>query len=379
LSVTGKIPFFRHALDESDIARATDVLRSPYLVTGETVTQFEERFSRYLNISATIGVTSCTAALQLSLLAWNIGPGCEVITTPISFCATANAILHTGAKPVFVDIDPITGLIDPERIEEAITPQTRAIIPVHLYGQLCDMKRIRAIADRHDLIIIEDAAHCVEGRREGIGPGELGDTACFSFHAIKTLTCGEGGAIVTNHEHKVQHLKQLRFHGLSPVPQTDPLLPPRRDMVQLGWKYNMDNVRAALLLGQLQKVDSFLERRQKIAHDYERGIKETKRVRLIKPLTESCHARGLFPVRITEDRNGFIRELAKKGVETQIFFEPIHRHSFYRDLLVGKEPPLHKAERFGGEVVCLPLYPLLDDESVATVIRQVNDMAEMSG
>ncbi|MCX7793136.1 MAG: aminotransferase class I/II-fold pyridoxal phosphate-dependent enzyme, partial [Thermodesulfovibrionales bacterium] len=171
-----KIEFFKHSIEESDIQSVNQVLRSIFLTTGEKVKEFEEKFSSYLGSKYTIGVTSCTAALHLSLIAAGIKEGDEVITTPMSFCATANSILHAGARPVFVDVEEDTGNINAELVERAITEKTRAIIPVHLYGQMADMKRLREIADKHNLILIEDAAHSIEAERDGVRPGQLSFT-----------------------------------------------------------------------------------------------------------------------------------------------------------------------------------------------------------
>jgi dTDP-4-amino-4,6-dideoxygalactose transaminase len=192
-----KIEFFRHNIEQGDINRVGEVLNSIFLTTGKMVGDFENCFSQYLGAKYAIGVTSCTAALHLSLIAAEVGPGDEVITTPLSFCATANAILHAGAKPVFVDVEEETGNLNAELIEAAITEKTKAIIPVHLYGQMCDMIRIKELADRHKLTIIEDAAHSIEASREGIRVGQSADTACYSFYATKNITSGEGGAITT--------------------------------------------------------------------------------------------------------------------------------------------------------------------------------------
>jgi dTDP-4-amino-4,6-dideoxygalactose transaminase len=193
-----KIEFFRHNIDRADRARVSDVLQSIFLTTGSFVQEFEEKFSHYLNLRSTVGMTSCTAGLHLSLVALGIGPGDEVITTPMSFCATANAVLHAGAKPVFVDVEEETGNLNAELLESRLSKKTKAIIPVHLYGQMCDMKKIRSLANRYKLIIVEDAAHAIEAARDGIGVGHLADTACFSFYATKNITSGEGGAVSTN-------------------------------------------------------------------------------------------------------------------------------------------------------------------------------------
>ena len=187
------IPFYRHDLGEPEIEAVRKVLAGPILTTGEVVESFERRFAAYLGIQHALAVTSCTGALHLSLLALGIGPGDEVITTPMTFIASSTAILEAGATPVFVDVESQTGNLDANNIEAAITPRTKAILPVHLYGQMCDMVTIRKIADEHGLFVIEDAAHCLEGVRDGVKPGELGDTACFSFYATKNLTCGGGG------------------------------------------------------------------------------------------------------------------------------------------------------------------------------------------
>ena len=194
----GPIPFYHHDLGEPELAAFAEVLRGPMLTTGATVAQFESRFAQYLGVKHVLGLTSCTGALHLALLALGIGPGDDVITTPMTFIATSTAIVETGANPVLVDVEPETGLLEPGRVEEAITPRTRAVMPVHLYGQMCDMRGFRILADRYNLRLIEDAAHCIEGVRDGVRPGQLGDAACFSFYATKNITCGEGGAIAVN-------------------------------------------------------------------------------------------------------------------------------------------------------------------------------------
>src|SRR6266550_6858007 len=253
---TTKIEFFRHDLGEPELRAVAEVLAGPILTTGETVGRFERRFAEYLGRGHAIGVTSCTGAMHISLLALGIGPGDEVITTPLTFIATAAAIAETGAKPVFVDVERETGNLDAARVEAAITPRTKAILPVHLYGQMCDMRALRSIADRHGLAIIEDAAHCIEGERDGVRPGQLSDAACFSFYATKNLTCGEGGAMTLNDDALAERLKLLRLHGMTRMAQESAREGYRHwDMVVMGWKYNMSNVEAALLLPQFDRMD----------------------------------------------------------------------------------------------------------------------------
>ena len=217
--------------------------------------------------------SACTGAMHLSLLGLGIGPGDEVITTPMTFIATATAILEAGATPVFVDVEPDTGNLDAERVEAAITPRTKAILPVHLYGLMCDMRALRAIADRHGLTLVEDAAHCVEGMRNGVRPAELSATACFSFYATKNLTCGEGGAIATDDTALYEKLRLLHLHGM-----TKTAFDRSRegythwDMVELGWKYNMSNIEAALLLPQFERMAGKLEQRDKLARAYDERL-----------------------------------------------------------------------------------------------------------
>jgi dTDP-4-amino-4,6-dideoxygalactose transaminase len=210
-----KVEFYKHNLGAEENQKVLECLSGIFLTTGQYVKDFESRFAQYLGLKHVIGLTSCTAALHLSLLGLDIGPGDEVITTPMTFIATANAILYVGATPVFIDIDPQTGLMDPHLIEAAITPSTKAIIPVHLYGQMCDMKAISGIARKHNLKIIEDCAHCVEGIRDGVRPGQLSDAACYSFYATKNLTCGEGGAVGCNDDRLAERILLLRQHGMS--------------------------------------------------------------------------------------------------------------------------------------------------------------------
>ena len=339
-----KVEFFKHNINENDIANVSNVLRSTFLTTGDVVTEFETKFASYLGVKHAIGVTSCTAALHLSLLAYDIGEGDEVITTPMSFCATSNAILHTGAIPVFVDVEEDTGNINAELIENKITNKTKAIIPVHLYGQMCDMKKIRQIADKYNLVVIEDAAHCMEGSRDDIRVGQLGDTACFSFYTTKSITAGESGTIATNNTNKVRLIRILGLHGIDkiaiqryrggPSEKT-----PYYDMPILGWKYNMNNIQAALLLGQLGRINQFWMRRTVIWNKYKKAFKNIKEIKLLKTYYDTIHARHLFTILVDSNkRDLIIYKLQKRDIGTTINYKPIHLFTDYKnpDLLVKK-------------------------------------------
>jgi len=371
-----KIEFFKHNIDREDINRAAEVLNSIFLTTGSVVEEFEKGFSLYLDIPFTIGVTSCTAALHLCLLAWGIGHGDEVITTPMSFCSTSNAVIHTGATPVFVDVEEETGNINAELIESKITGKTKAIMPVHLYGQMCDMKRIRRIADKYHLAVIEDAAHCIEGVRDGIKAGKLGDAACFSFYATKNITSGEGGAIVTANFDKAELLRMLRLHGIdeSAIDRYTKKYE-HWDMSMLGWKYNMDNIQASLLVGQLKRIDDLWKRRDEIYRRYEGAFASVKGIRLMKTMPHSRHARHLFTIQVPEKkRDSMLHTLQKKGVGVAVNFRAIHLLKYYRKKFGYKEGDFPVAEKIGNRTISIPLYPKLKDVEVDYVIKTVKEV-----
>ncbi len=373
-----KIEFFRHNINDEDIERVNSVLRSIFLTTGEAVKEFEEKFSAYIGSRYAVGVTSCTAALHLSLLSAGIGPGDEVITTPMSFCATANSILHAGARPVFVDVEEDTGNLNHELIEKAITERTKAIIPVHLYGQMCNMKEIKRIADRYNLKIIEDAAHSIEAIRDGIRPGQLSFTACFSFYATKNITSGEGGAVVTNDSNVADKLKVLRLHGIdkSAIDRYTKRYE-HYDMPLLGWKYNMDNIQAALLIGQLERIDDLWHRREYLWNLYEEELKGIKGIRILKTLPDSRHAKHLFTILVPpKKRDEILWRLQDAGIGVAVNYRPIHLLSFYRKTFGYKEGDFPVAEDIGARTISLPLYPLLKEEELKAVTSTLKNIME---
>jgi len=370
-----KIEFFKHNIDEKDILKITEVLNSIFLTTGNVVKDFETAQASYLSCSQVIGVTSCTAALHLCLLAWNIGEGDEVITTPMSFCATSNSIIHAGARPVFVDVEADTGNIDADLIEEKITSKTKAIIPVHLYGQMCDMKKLRQIADKHGLIIIEDAAHCIEGVRDGIRVGQLGDAACFSFYATKNITSGEGGAIATNNEDKADVLRMLRLHGIDKGAADRYTTKYQHwDMPILGWKYNMDNLQASLLLGQIARIEELWLKREAIASKYEEAFAGKRNLGLLKPLPGVKHARHLFTIQTPEGmRDTMLFALQEKGIGVAVNYRAIHLLNYYRKTFGFKEGAFPVAEDIGNRTISIPLYPKLTGAESDYIINAVKE------
>ena len=368
--ISMKVEFFKHSIEEEDIKRVEDVLQSIFLTTGQKVADFESDFASYLGSRNAVGVTSCTGALHLCLLAYGIGPGDEVITTPMSFCATANAILYVGAKPVFVDVEPETGNMNAEILESAVTERTKAIIPVHLYGQMCDMRKIKAVADKYDFIVIEDAAHAVEAHRGGIRVGELGNAACFSFYATKNITCGEGGAITTNDDEKADALKILRLHGIDrSAADRYTKLYQHWDMSVLGWKYNMDNIQAALLIGQLERIEKMWARRNALWELYENSLGKVEGVEILKTVPDSKHSRHLFTILVEPSmRDLILHELQKHQIGVAVNYRPIHLLKFYREKFGYEEGLFPVAEDIGRRTISLPLYPKLTDEEASHVV-----------
>ena len=354
-----KVPYYRHDLGKRELDRLAKVLAGDILTTGEEVTEFEHRFAAYLGQRHAFAVSSCTGALHMALLGLGIGPGDEVITTPMTFVATATAILEAGATPVFVDVEPDTGNIDAGRIEAAITPRTKALMPVHLYGLMCDMHAIKAIADRHGLRVIEDSAHCIEGSRGGIRPGQLSDAACFSFYATKNLTCGEGGAITVNDDALAERLKLLRLHGLTRMAQESAREGYRHwDMVLMGWKYNMSNIEAALLLPQFERMEAKLARRHALAARYDDAFATMHGIKVPSPRADSVHARHVYTAWCEDcPRDDMIAHLYSEGIGAVVNYRPIHLTSYFVQKYDYRSGAFPNAEWIGERTVSLPFYP----------------------
>ena len=369
-----------HDLGRAELDAVAEVLANPILTTGEWVERFERSFAGYLGVRHAVAVTSCTGALHLSLAAHGIGPGDEVITTPMTFIATATAIIESGAKPVFVDVEPETGNLDASLIEAAITQRTRAIVPVHLYGQMCDMRGLRELADRYGLYIFEDAAHCVEGRRDGIKTGHLGDTACYSFYATKNLTCGEGGAVVTNDDKLAEKLRLLRLHGMNKNANDRHREGYKHwDMTVMGWKYNMDNIQAALLLPQMDRLEENWRRRRELAAYYEKRLWDIPNLSRPRTLAGVEHAWHLFPVWIGDGhRDRVIQELQESGISVMVNYRAIHLLTYFREAFGFRPGDFPKAERIGDATISLPFYPQMPLQHVDIVTNVLAQALEES-
>jgi len=367
-----KVEFYRHNLGEEEIKESQKVLRSLFLTTGAYVDAFENSFAKYLETKYAVGLTSCTAGLQLALLAANVGQGDEVITTPMSFVATANSICMTGATPVFVDVEKDTANIDIANIEKAITKKTKAILPVHMYGQMADMKKLLALALKHNLPVIEDAAHALESKRDGIRPGQKSFGSCFSFYATKSITSAEGGAFTTNSEAAAKLVKKLRSHGInSELAQRMRTGLKTYDVDVLGWKYNMDNIQGALLLTQIKKAEKFWKKREAIAQTYRKAFSAAG-IDMPKEYKNSKHGRHIFAIWVNpKKRDAILNYLIEHGVGAVINYPPIHLFTYYKKRFGFKPGAFPNAELIANRTISLPLYSKLKKSEINYIINTV--------
>ena len=370
-----KVEFYKHPLGEEEIAALADVIHSTFLTTGPRTRDFEAKFAGYMRAEYCVGVTSWTMGGFIALKALGIGPGDEVITTPMTFMATANIILECGATPVFVDVEPKTGNISCDAIRDAITSRTKAILPVHLYGQMCDMRRMSAIAKEHGLAIVEDCAHSVESERDGIKPGELSDMAVFSFYATKNLASGEGGAITTNDKGLYEKLMVLRQHGMNKsAADRYSARFKHYDMEMLGYKCNMFDIQAALLIPQLPRLAERLERREYVCNRYETAFRGVEGVSFPAVLPNSVHGRHLFTIWVDpEIRDIVLSDLQDRGIGVAVNFRSINRLTYYKEHFDMPEGTFPNAERIGDSTITLPLYTKLTDAEIDYVIAQVKE------
>ncbi len=371
-----KVEFFRHGIEEEELSRLREVLGSLFITTGEAVYEFENDLAKYLDLPHTVAVTSCTSAMQMALLAGGVQPGDEVITTTLTFIGTPNAVLMAGAVPVLVDVDRGTGNIDPEAVEAAVTERTKAIMPVHLYGQMCDMEALRAVADRHGLFIVEDAAHAIESKWKGNAPGHYGEYACFSFYATKNITSGEGGAVTVTDEKQYELVNMLRLHGFNQL-AVDRYTSnyEKYDIGMFGWKCNMDSIHAAILIEQLKKIDAYGKRRKEIFDRYTEAFSAIDGIELHTIRPEAGHAYHLLTILVDPARRDAVMNgLQERGIGVSINFVPVHQMTYYRERFGFREGMFPMAEEIGARTISLPLYPKLTGEEVEYVIGSVREV-----
>jgi dTDP-4-amino-4,6-dideoxygalactose transaminase len=367
-SHTRKIGFQPPAVGDEEIAAVAETIRSGWLTTGPRAAELEERMQAYLEVGHVLAVSSGTAAMHLALVALGIGPGDEVITTPITWPATANVVVHTGATPVFVDVRPDDLNIDPELAAAAVTERTKAILPVDLAGQPCDLEPLLALG----LPVVEDAAHATESRYRGRKVGSLADATCFSLYATKNVAAGEGGLVATNHGDVADAIRNLRLMRRGDGALYDITVP--------GYKANLTDVLAAIALVQLDKVDAHAEIRARQFSLYDDGLADVDGIEPLARDPRDTHARHLYVVRVDAERYGLTRDelqraLGEEGISTSIHFLPVHRLTWYRERF-PEQPPLPVAERAGAEILSLPLSPAHADADIGAVVEAIRRLRD---
>jgi dTDP-4-amino-4,6-dideoxygalactose transaminase len=364
-------------IGEEEVEEVKKVLLSGWLTMGPKVAEFEELFKEYIGCKHAVAVSSCTAALHLSLIICGVKEGDEVITTPFTFAATAEVVLYQRASPVFVDIDPKTFNIDPELVKEKITERTKAIVPVHIFGQPVDLDPLIKIAREHGLHIVEDAAHAIEAKYKGRKIGKVGDATCFSFYVTKNITTAEGGMITTERDDWANLLRVLRLHGISHDAwrrySENGFYP--YDVVMQGYKYNMADIQAAIGISQLKRVEEFLRIRERYWSMYDEAFKQMEEIILPEVNDECLHARHIYAIilrleRLSINRDQFLHKLQRENIGAAIHYPALHLTSLYRSMGY-KRGDFPNAEWVSERILSLPLTPKLKEEDIKDVITAV--------
>ncbi len=377
--VAGEIPFFSPDITDREVDAVASTLRSGWLTSGKWAAEFERRFAERVGAEHALAVNSCTSALHLALVAAGIGPGDEVIVPTMTFAATAEVVAHTGATPVLVDVDEDSLLIRAEDIEPAITPRTRAVMPVHFAGQPCDMDPILDLARRHDFLVVEDAAHAFPAEYRGSSVGSIGDMTCFSFYANKTMTTGEGGMLTTSRADIAEKASRLRLHGLT-AGAADRFRVPgswHYDILDPGFKYNMPDTAASLGVEQLARVDEMRAGREAAAVLYLSLLADLPNVRPLLRYHDRGHAWHLFIVRLNGvSRDAMVLRLAEAGIGTSVHYRPLHMHSHYRDRYGYRPEQFPNAARAFESVISLPLFSKMTGSQVERVVDTLRHAME---
>ncbi len=372
------IQYGRQYIDDADIRAVSDVLRSDFLTCGPRIPALEEKFCKVTGAKYAVAVSNGTAALHIACIAAGIGPGDEVITTPITFAASANCVSYCGGTPVFADIDPETYNMDPAAMEACITPKTKAVIPVHYTGQAVAYDEIAAICQKHGLLLIQDAAHAIGTLYKGQPIGSLADMTCFSSHPVKTVTSGEGGVVTTNDEVLYQKLLLARSHGITrdhsqmSEPCDDPWY---YEMVSLGYNYRLTEIQAALFSSQLDKLPVFSKRRKEIVKRYNEAFRDVEGIIVQKEIPSSDTTRHLYVIQLDPDiltcsRRQFFDAMTAENIHCQVHYIPVYRLPYYQRLGYPKGL-CPKAEKLYERILSIPLYYSLTDRQVEDVILAV--------
>ena len=372
------IPYGRQTIEEDDVQAVVDVLRSDYLTTGPKIAEFEKMVADCVGAKYAVAISNGTSALHAACFAAGIQAGDEVITTPLTFAASANCVLYCGGTPVFADVNPKTYNIDPEDIRRKITNKTKAIIAVHLAGQPCDMDEIHKIAKEHDLLVIEDGAHALGSVYKGKKVGTISDMTTFSFHPVKPITTGEGGMIVTDNEEFYKKMMLFRSHGIT----RDENLMTRNDgpwfyqQLDLGYNYRITDIQCALGCSQMKKLDRFLERRKEIVARYNEAFADCENIITPYQLPETESGWHLYIVQVKNcDRREIFEALREHGIAVNVHYIPVYLHPYYQEHGY-KDVHCRNAEEVYSHIISLPLYPTLTEEQQEFVIQGIKQCVE---
>jgi len=372
------LPFHQPLVDADDERAVLETLRSGWLTTGPRTKSFEKELAAYTGAARCVAVNSCTAALHLGLEAIGVGPGDEVITSPITFASTANVVVHRGARPVFADVQPDTWNIDPAAIDAAVTARTKAVIPVDFAGHPADLDEVMAVGARHGLVVIEDAAHAIGAEYKRRRIGGIADMTCFSFYATKNITSGEGGAITTNRQEWADRIEIMALHGISRDAWkrygTDGYR--HWDIVAPGYKYNMFDLQAALVRSQFAKLDAFADRRTVLKGRLDAGLRDIPEIGLPSARPFITHAHHLYPIvvrteTLTADRDTIMNAIQAEHVGIGIHFRAVHLHPFYAETFGFRRGMFPNAEYYSDRTISLPLYPRMTDADADDVVAAV--------
>ena len=374
------LPFSLPTIGKKEILAVNKVLKSGWLTTGLVTHRFEKEFADYIGAKYALAVNSGTAALHLALDTIGVKQGDEVIVPTLTFTATAEVVIHLGAKPVFVDIDPLTFNIDPSKIEKKINSRTKAIIPVHIGGQPCDMDEIRKIARKYNLRIIEDAAHALPSSYKDKMVGTMSDLTCFSFYPTKSITTGEGGMITTNDKKWIRRIEVMRLHGMSHQAWKRYAKGGswKYQILYAGWKYNLTDIASALGIEQLKQCNYFFKRRKVIAEKYNKKFREFEEIQIPYTTAEKQHAWHLYIIKLnlkklTISRDRFIEEMRSRNIGTSVHFIPLHLQPAYKKYgYQTKDFP--EANKVFKQIVSLPIYPKMTTSDIKAVINAVIDI-----
>jgi dTDP-4-amino-4,6-dideoxygalactose transaminase len=379
------LPFNQPDIGPAEIAEVVDTLRSGWITTGAKTKEFERRFAEYVGARHAIAVNSCTGGMHVALAAAGVGPGDEVIVPTMTFCATANVVVHLGATPIIVDVEPDTFNINSQGLEATVTPRTKAVIPVHLYGHPCDMDRIKEIAKIHRLLVVEDAAHAVGAEWRGRRVGTLSPATAFSFYATKNLTTAEGGMITTDDDEYAEQMRIWTLHGISRDAW-------KRYSAEGSWyyevsvpgfKYNLTDLQAALGLHQLARLEAMTLRRTELAARYQAGLRDLPEIELLAIRPGIRHAWHLYVIglrleRLKINRAEFIEHLKAEGIGTSVHFIPLHRQPYYRDRFGFQPSDFPVADAAYERLISLPLYTRMTEQDVDDVVEAVRRVVQRS-